>query len=1096
MPIFAKNGLKPMTRPNCILALLLMTSLLFLSCTSRQRVGIICGTSCEETDSLASLLDRLGFDCSRTSFADDLDSFDILWFHRPDSSSFSNEVTCAGSRVMDYLETGGKLILSMDAVRLLNDWGIEPQKVEVRYTDAVDYGFGRKVGFHGFRSHPVFDELFGGAYVWHGYQDNRNRVLGYFGDRKPMRPGSGVIGTLWEYIFYQPDDKIVWEEKVGKGSVVAVGAFLYYSRPNVNREILDRFTENLVNYMLGAESGSKAMYWDYDLATVSFDAAEASGAGNSAIRRVLKRQTCPSAWNVGEDPDALRFEAACEEITLPSRRTMLVALENGGIREIWTHPFMSLKNYMVSVCSGGKITPLDSPVDKVEFRYNSIIREYGFAGGSIKEILTVDPEKPVCVAHYEWSGPVDSLIVSFSSNMRYMWPYDEDALGTLHCGWSGNNNLYMVRDSEDEFVSIVGVDLESGLLEQSRKGNFIQADVTFSVHAGQSKVCNVIMAAGNQGRDKAIQDYSEALRRPEDVFIRSREHNLDYLSHTVSLETPDSVFNLGYRWANVSAGAFLAETPGIGTALMAGYSSSLRGWGGGHRVSGRPGYAWYFGRDSELSSLAFLASGDFAAVRSTLKLLADYQGVDGAIFHELTTSGSNHFDASDSTPLFVVLAAEYYRATSDLAFVKILMPNILKAMEFCMRTDRDGDHLIEIEHVGHGWLEGGDYFTGKTEFYLSAIWLRALRDAAYLANSTGLNDKAGRFLEESVLVEDALKGFWNEDKGYYNYGINYDGSYSEALLALASVPVWLGVTEEDKAYAQVCRYAGDDFSTDWGVRQTNDPRPEENVGAYDESNIWPLFTGSVSLAEYQTGRYNQGFDHLMSSLLCYRSATHGRVPEVIRGNAYRSGGITRHQCWSETAVTGPAITGMLGFRADAPQGRVTLFPRLPFDWRHFSARGLRCGGNVIGFDMEKSDSCVRLKLSSDSNVAVDFGFAFPPATDVMSVSLDSGKIEFMKDDLQEYTVVHCSFILDGKAELCIRMNEGISVLPSYREAVDGGPSAGIRIISQKAEDGNLVVNLQGKPGSEADLNLYVEGEKRTMTVKFDQGKDKTIVVEQ
>ena len=159
-------------------------------------------------------------------------------------------------------------------------------------------------------------------------------------------------------------------------------------------------------------------------------------------------------------------------------------------------------------------------------------------------------------------------------------------------------------------------------------------------------------------------------------------------------------------------------------------------------------------------------------------------------------------------------------------------------------------------------------------------------------------------------------------------------------------------------------YSAENFTKPWGVRQSGDPRDEENVGPYDESNIWPLLTGSVSLAEYITGLKEPAFYHLMGNLNCYSGSTHGRVPEVLRGNAYRSGGITAFQCWSETGVTGPVIRGMLGWTSNALDGTCTLTPQLPDQWDSLKVRGLRIGGDYVGFDMTTNGDKVTFDFTS------------------------------------------------------------------------------------------------------------------------------------
>jgi glycogen debranching enzyme len=926
---------------------LLTATALLVACSSPARIGLI-----STEDGLREMLEGRGYICEDITPESDLGRYDLVWWNRTDTTAITPLELAAGPAFVRYLEKGGRVVLSMDAVRLGNAWGLEPNPVEENTWAAEDYGFGRKVGFHSYLSHPLFDGMHGGAYVWHGHQDNNCRVLGYTGNNAPGREGTRIAATLWELIFYHPDYKVIWEQQVGKGRLLSIGCFLYYDSPNFNSKILDRFTANVVNWLTGGKTESKERYWTYAPALVE-TGVQTQLPGISASSSIWKQVT---------DVDSLSFAPAAQEITVPSRRCMTVCDERGGIKEIWTHPIMSLKEMHVSVASEGNLYLLKDPAS-VTLRAGSISRYYDAGPVRVTEILTTDPESPAVVAHYQWEGAVDSLVVSFSSNMRLMWPYDSDALGSIRGGWSQKAGLYAITAGDGEYVSLIGTNLPGKVISEGRAEQLLQLNASLSLDASGRQACDVVMAAGSEGLKPALWAYKKAMDNPRAVYENNTIYWQKYLESTVSVVSPDPVFNEGYRWATVSAGQFLAETPGIGTALMAGYASSLRGWGGGHRVSGRPGYAWYFGRDSELAGFAYLGMGDFQAVKSTLEVLSDFQGEDGPIFHELTTSGSDHFDASDATPLYVILMADYLRATGDTRFVKEHMPNVYKAMDFCFSTDTDGDHFIEIRHVGHGWLEGGDYFADNTEFYLCGIWARALADASWLAGIYGEPDKSKAWAEESKVVTAALDRFWNP-KGYYNYGIYNDGTFTTSLLALESFPIWLGVTDQEKAASTVQWYSGSNFTQPWGVRQSGDPRDEENVGPYDESNIWPLLTGSVSLAEYCTGFKEPAFYHLMGNLKCYSGSTHGRVPEVLRGNAYRSGGITAFQCWSETGVTGPVIRGMLGWTCNAIDGTCTLEPQLPEDWGSLKVRGLRIGKDYIGFDMTTEGDTITFDFTS------------------------------------------------------------------------------------------------------------------------------------
>ena len=100
-------------------------------------------------------------------------------YHRSDSSSIHQAEKDLKTLLVPFIEKGGSLLLSMESVRLLNTWEIEPQPLEVEYQDAKDHGFGRAVGFHGYREHPIYEGLFGGAYVWKAKVDNQARTLGF-----------------------------------------------------------------------------------------------------------------------------------------------------------------------------------------------------------------------------------------------------------------------------------------------------------------------------------------------------------------------------------------------------------------------------------------------------------------------------------------------------------------------------------------------------------------------------------------------------------------------------------------------------------------------------------------------------------------------------------------------------------------------------------------------------------------------------------------------------------------------------------------------------------------------------------------------------
>src|SRR5229473_1803519 len=179
--------------------------------------------------------------------------------------------------------------------------------------------------------------------------------------------------------------------------------------------------------------------------------------------------------------------------------------------------------------------------------------------------------------------------------------------------------------------------------------------------------------------------------------------------------------------------------------------STRQAWG-----DGRPGYAWYFGRDACWTALAALAAGDFSLARLALGHLGDTQDVTGKVIHELTTSGLAHYDAADSTPLFLLLAGRYVAWTGDLPFLEERWPELERAYAFCLTTDRDRDGLIENAGVGHGWLEMGPLAGAKTSLYLASVWLAALESLAPVAQALGKESLAAELTERATRARAAV----------------------------------------------------------------------------------------------------------------------------------------------------------------------------------------------------------------------------------------------------------------------------------------------------------------------------------------------------
>ena len=111
------------------------------------------------------------------------------------------------------------------------------------------------------------------------------------------------------------------------------------------------------------------------------------------------------------------------------------------------------------------------------------------------------------------------------------------------------------------------------------------------------------------------------------------------------------------------------NNPYLGTGLVAGYRTS--------GVSQRPGFAWFFGRDSLWTSFALNAEGDYATTRTALDFISKFQREDGKIPHEISQSASlvpwfkdypYAYVSADATPLFIIAMNDYAVQSGDAGF--------------------------------------------------------------------------------------------------------------------------------------------------------------------------------------------------------------------------------------------------------------------------------------------------------------------------------------------------------------------------------------------------------------------------------------------
>lgn len=1020
-----------------------------------------------------------------------LNDLDVLWVHHRDTLFDFDDIHLT-ELIIQYLEGGGKLLLTQEGVRFLTKLGIEPIEPEIRYKKAVDEGYGRKLGLHSFISHPVFKELHGGAYILAPLKDTIIRQIGYFGDNLPLN--GEVIAVDWDYIFLRENAKLMTEHLVRKGKVISIGAYVCLSCQNRNHSHLEQFLTNTLKYLKNGNDTTPVHFWEYyPKAVIPFE---------HTYPDFVERE--PKPWMIDRNKTVLTRKATNNFWDIAGEQILIMGKEKSGIDEIWAHPFMAFRDYETGIILPGHDTVnwLNNLNPVIEVRPGSFTRKYNFDGNILEETIIASPDKALANIHYKYNGFQEvKLFIRFKSNLRFMWPYSENVLRTLQHTYSIELNSIIITDETQDISFMIGSNKEPDYVVTGQFGDFdihlisdnenkyteikeISTDDfivsgLFEFSMIPSDEFDMIISANYQnetqaesGLNIAVNNYLQAQDKPFNIYVESMQHYEDLIASSLIISTPDTTFNEGYLWSLIATDRFFVNTPGLGSSLVAGYSTTNSGWDGGHKVNGRPGYGWYFGRDGQWSGFALLDYGAFDKVKSILEMYQHFQNINGKIYHEISTSGVVHYDAADATPLYLILAGKYLHHTADTAFIRESWPHIKKALDYCFSTDTNGDHLIENTNVGHGWVEGGSLFGTRSSMYLSSCWAEALNQAAYIC--TTLRDKANanHYLTEAESVTHILNSeFWNNETHFLNQGKYQNGSFHTEASLLSVVPIYFGQIADSNAQLTLTEIASNSYSTDWGCRLINRASDKYNPGGYHTGSVWPLFTGWAALAEYKQGRHIQGYSHIMSNLKVYQDWGLGFVEEVLHGEEYKPIGVCPHQCWSETMVLQPVIEGMLGLKTDALKNILSLSPAFPADWDWVGIKNIKTGDHQVHLSITKTENRIIYEFDHYGPCPIKLYFdpVFPKGTLIRQIKL-SGEMEEVKLN----TKVPVAAYIKGITKLEYTLENGIEVLPLILDPKPEDESKDFRIIDDQLMDNEYQISMQGKSGSSINIFIYAK----------------------
>ena len=558
------------------------------------------------------------------------------------------------------------------------------------------------------------------------------------------------------------------------------------------------------------------------------------------------------------------------------------------------------------------------------------------------------------------------LTFEFTPEMLRMWPASNFGRPSAEWVKQGQSGFYVLHTDNPDFSGLVAMPhTRPGILPpyQERPQTYpVQLKLSFDPHRDKGLVYPLIMTMKSKtAPETQVMEMNVAIPH---LYAQTQNYYAHFFDTRLTIETPDKKLDEALRWAEVSIDQAQVKYRGE-TGLVAGYYESAD--------SARPGYAWFFGRDTLFTTYAINSYGDFALTREALDFLIHRQRADGKIMHEFSQSADAidwkntpyFYAAADATPLLVMAMADYVRASGDIDYLKKNWDAVQKAYRFTRVHDSDGDGIYENTE-GTGWVESWPPGMPHQEIYLAALdqqSAQAMADLAVLANDKVLAAAAQKTASD---IRGKLESeYFEPQRTFYAFSRNMNGTLDHTASIYPAVAWWDGQLSLPHAGAMLTRWASDEFSTDWGTRDISPKTPFYDPISYHQGSVWPLFTGWVSLAEYRAGRSLSGYSHLMQNAGLTWIQDLGSVTELLSGEFFQPlGRSSSHQLWSSAMVITPLLRGLFGLDWNTPNHTLQVAPALPAEWNRAAIHNVPFGNGHLDLTIERKNGDLLIRATT------------------------------------------------------------------------------------------------------------------------------------
>jgi len=784
-------------------------------------------------------------------------------------------------------------------------------------------------------------------------------------------------------------------------------------------------------------------------------------------------------------------------------KSALMGFENGTF-ELWIWPWKVMRGFDLQFFVNTSTQPILSKdiVREISVTPEATTITFVYESFTVKEIIFIPKDKSAAVILLDvYTTTPLTIVPGFMPVMQPQWPA---GIGGQSSYWDSNLKGYIITEAQRRGYFICGSPIAEQMAAPPAHmfaDNPIQFKFTIQPDQANENFIPIIIAGGHKlNRDAVSAMYKDLSGNIEKHYMETYNYYKELRNSTLQVITPDEKINLAYEFGKAALRNLVVDNPTLGKGMVAGYGLS----GGG----GRPGFAWYFGGDAFINSLAINSYGDFLTVKDALAFTQKWQRQDdfpirkkskdevnkdiGKISHELSQSdglvdwwndyhyGYNH---ADTTPWYLVAIGDYFRKTGDIEFIKQSWKSILQAYNWCINKDSNGDGLMDLKGAGLGVLEFGALVKINNDLYTQGLWTQGIKEVNLMAKYTGDKGMEKATAELLPKAKAALeKLFWMEDKGFYSFGAGDDGKQVPDKNIFPTSIMVFGLLDKERSEKSVKKFNESDMVTDWGIRNLSNKSSLYEATNYNYGTVWGFNSFFATTAQFKYHFNVPGYATLRNTLQHAFDYGLGIFPEVFSGSINTKLGEAYHdQGFCTSGYMFPLINGMLGLDVDALNNRVIFAPKIPADWKYLKINNIKVGNAVLNLDYRIENDSKRLSIEKKGGKEIDIIFEpdFALGSEITKVTLDGKSNKFEITTNEQANQLKTVFKTSRKNEIVINCTPSPEIFIIPQATPIGATNEGLKVISQILTGRKLTIEVEGLPGKNYELGITNSNLART-----------------